>query len=214
MKHRLAIVLFMVLFPMTACAAERYYMVIFGIQDRLNRFNTAHTFGVFVRAVEEGDDPERFPLTVKIISWLPATDKVHLCRPAEAGRNHFLEESLSVPAADGRSITQWGPVEIEKELFERACRRADDLDHNRLLYKASDERLRKKGVATNCEHAVADIDTDDGFLRTGTGHGNRGSRLVANHLRRWAVGPVERDDLGWLGCRLGLTNFPIRMGKW
>lgn len=193
---------------------DRYYMSVFGVQDSLNRFTTAHTFGVFVHAKEEGDDPAQYPLNIRVISWLPASEKVYLFKKAEPGRNHLLEESLSVPAKEGRSIAQWGPVEIKKELFDRASVQVTALNQKKILYKAYDQGPRQKGIATNCEHAVSDIDTDHGLLPTGTAHGFRGSRMVALHLRRWVLGPLEHPELIWLEKRLGLTQFPIRKGHW
>lgn len=190
---------------LSAQAADRFYMTIFGVQDRINRFETAHTFGLFVRV----DDTAPEALETQLISWLPATGIVHLFARAEKGRNYPLDESLSEPAEDGRQITMWGPIEIKAELFERAKKRVADLESGRILYKAFDEFQRKTGLVTNCEHAVSDIDHDAGYLHTGTGHGNRGSRMVVRHLaKRWAIKPQVTHD--WLIPRLHLDEYPIR----
>src|SRR4051794_17139216 len=90
-----AIVVLMVCFcgfragPDSPCQ-DKYYAVVFGVQDRRNHFREAHSFATFVRARRQ---PVRI-LEQATISWLPASGTVDLRNPPEEGTNHPLKESL------------------------------------------------------------------------------------------------------------------------
>lgn len=175
-------------------------MITFGVQDRINSFVRAHTFAIFVR---EEDDR----LETKTISWLPKSNDVCLFCPAETGRNFSLEESIEDPVNDGRKVTAWGPYLIKEELYRRASAQIDFLESGKILFKAIDAPQRFHRIATNCEHAVSDVDIDSGYLHTGTKHGNSGTRAVTRHLRRWMI-PTQ-ENLSYLWKRLGLDKYPI-----
>jgi hypothetical protein len=44
------------------------------------------------------------------------------------------------------------------------------------------------GTASNCIHALSDIDTDTRLLETGTARGEAASYLVLEHLQRSVIG--------------------------
>ena len=192
-----------------ARAEEKYYAVIFGVQDGPNRFREAHSFATFVRA-------RRQPVQIleqATISWLPASGTVDLRNRAEKGTNHSLEKSLEL-VTSAQSIAQWGPFEIKKELFERAKKQEQFLSSGGTLYKAVDFSTRPAGVAVNCEHAISDIvrNPGDSFVRTGTARGHWGSFLVAGHLKDWMIEPNVVHD--WLDRPLGLDAYRIARKGW
>jgi len=61
--------------------------------------------------------------------------------------------------------------------------------------------------ASNCIHAVSDIDTDNGLFHLGREWGEAASRDVANHLRRWVNNPEKTYP--WVSERLEPRDFPI-----
>ena len=190
---------------------DKYYAIIFGEQDGGNRFCEAHTFATFVRVRLEVSGPE--VVDQATISWLPAAGKVKLFKRAERGRNYTLEESFAL-VKPGHSLAQWGPFEIQEELFDRAKKQAAFLSSGGVLYKAVDPFSRPAGVAVNCEHAVCDIGLWPGesIIRTGTAHGHHGSRLVATHLRSWMIEPGVSHD--WVNRSLKLEQYAIARGGW
>lgn len=192
-----------------ARAQEKYYTVIFGVQDGPNRFREAHSFATFVQARRE---PVRI-LDQATISWLPASGVVNLRNRAERGTNHTLKSSLEL-VTPAHTIAQWGPFEITQDLFQRAKRQAQFLERGGTLYKAVDLSTRSVGVAVNCEHAISDIVRNPGqpFVRTGTARGHWGSFLVAGHLRGSMIEPTVVHD--WLNEPLGLNAYRITKRGW
>src|SRR5438128_7610299 len=125
---------------------DRFYAIIFGVEDRFNRFNEAHTFATFVHVRHE---PQRILIMDQAtISWLPTSGIVRLRRRPEPGTNHSLKRSLE-DVKPRSTIAQWGPFEIQEELFHRAKKHAHFLDCGGLLYKAVDPVKRPRGIAVN-----------------------------------------------------------------
>jgi hypothetical protein len=192
-----------------AQAQDKYYAVIFGVQDAANRFNQAHSFATFVKA-------KRDPATIvdqATIRWLPASGIVDLKNRPERGTNHTLKNSFEI-VTRAQSVAQWGPFEIREELFDRAKRQEQHLKSGAILYKAVDLLTRSPGVAINCEHSISDIvrNPGDSFHRTGTARGHRGSFLVAEHLRPWMI---ESNTVHpWVEVPLGLGDFTIVKKSW
>lgn len=180
-------------------ASPRYYVTVFSHQDGKNTARNSHTWATFVQA--NGDEVEN----VQTISWGPANGNVVLLHKPERGRNRSLNESLNSAFARGLHVSQWGPFEIREELFQRAARKVQELESGRILYKVLDKKFRP-WVASNCFHAVADIDMDHGMVIFGTLHGDAASQLVVNHFSRWYY---SNQTHPWLNEKLGLTNLPI-----
>jgi hypothetical protein len=190
---------------------DTFYAIIFGEQDGPNRFREAHSFATFVRVRLQATGPEIVDQAT--ISWLPAAGRVKLFKRGERGRNYTLEESFAL-VKPGHSVAQWGPFEIQEELFDRAKKQAAFLSSGGILYKAVEPFSRPAGVAINCEHAICDIGRRPGepIVRTGTAHGHYGSYLVAMHLRSWMIEPGVVHD--WVGRSLTLDQYAIAKGGW
>jgi hypothetical protein len=201
--------LFSILAGSEARGQDKFYAVIFGVQDGANRFREAHSFATFVRARRE---PARI-VDQATISWLPASGIVNLRNRPERGTNHPLRESLEL-VTRAQSIAQWGPFEVKEELFDRAKKQEQLLKSGRVLYKAVDLTTRPNGMAINCEHSISDIvrNPGDPFVRTGTARGHHGSFLVAEHLRGWMIESNKVHD--WLNGPLGLDAYPIAKKGW
>ena len=211
MIRNIVIVGVLLLFAGSARGQDRFYAIIFGEQDGGNRCCQAHSFATFVRVRLAVAEPEIVDRAT--ISWLPAAGRVKLFKRAEPGTNYTLEQSLAM-VKPGHSLAQWGPFEIQEELFDRAKKQAAFLSSGGVLYKAVDPFSRPAGVAVNCEHAISDIGLRPGesIVRTGTAHGHHGSYLVAMHLRSWIIEPGVAHD--WVGRSLKLDQYAIAKGGW
>jgi hypothetical protein len=136
-------------------------------------------------------------------------DIVILRRRPELGANLDLQSSLRWAESMNSHVSMWGPYQIKKELYDRAVEQEARLNSGRVLYKALDRRFRP-GTASNCIHAVSDLDIDNGILHTGPGRGDEASNMVAQHLNRWIIDPEQTH--AWVASRLGLTDQPINQG--
>jgi len=181
-----------------------YYMTIFSAQANSRDPRRTHSFATFVKAARTGDAAKDSPIEIHTISWMPRSlDIVILRRRPELGVNLDLESSLRWAASKGSRVSMWGPYQINKELYDRAVAQEARLNSGFVLYKAIDRRFRP-GTASNCIHAVADLDTDNGLLRSGQGRGDAASRQVAQHLERWVINPEQSHT--WVASRLGLND--------
>src|SRR5438132_13033673 len=86
--------LFLLLAGSPVRGQDKYYAVVFGVQDGKNRCCEAHSFAHFVQVRQELAGPE--VVDEATISWLPAQGPVKLFKRAERGRNHTLKESLEI----------------------------------------------------------------------------------------------------------------------
>jgi hypothetical protein len=171
-----------------------YYMTIFSAQADSRDPRRTHSFATFVKAIGTGDSVKDSPIEVHTISWMPQSlDIVILRRRPEPGANLDLASSLRWAESRNCRVSMWGPYQIDRDLYDRAVRQEARLRSGRVLYKALDRRFRP-GMASNCIHAVSDLDIDHGLLRSGQGRGDAASRQVAH---------------AWVASRLGLTDRSV-----
>jgi hypothetical protein len=194
-----------------AALSIRYFLVMFGAQDAVNHARNSHTFATFVRAeIAPGEDLGNATLDVHTISWIPADyeetgDVCVLFCPVEEGRDFTLDETLAALEDNGRLVEYWGPVEIQRDLYDRAIARIGFLESGAVAYRANDRRTRdpaffgEPGGAINCMHAISDI---GGFLETGLDWGPPGSEDVLEFLSPWYLDPEETWPV--IAQRLGL----------
>lgn len=190
-----------------ARADEAYYMIIFGQQDASRQVDTAHTFATFVKARGEGPDRAKYRIESHTISWMPRSLDVKVLKRPEQGSNLTLKDTLDHSRKIKSGVSMWGPFAIKQELYERALRQEARLNKGDIGYKALDLRFRPN-EASNCIHAVSDIDTDKGLLETGTAHGDEASFMVLQHLGRWIVNPDQTHE--WVSQRLDLGKDIVR----
>ena len=106
----------------------------------------------------------------------------------------------------GARVSMWGPFAIEEELYDRALAQKARLESRAIQYKAVDEKFRPE-EASNCIHAVSDIDRDQGLLHVGRNWGEPASQLVVNHLKRWIINPRQTHQ--WVRDQIGLQDYPL-----
>jgi hypothetical protein len=190
-----------------ARADDRYFVVVFASQGDINLPRFSHTFATFIKASGQGPRPETYSLETHTISWSPASMVVRAVRfIPEPGVNLDLPASLRWAQTLGAHISRWGPFEIRKELYDMARAHIARLEAGAFEYKTLDLGVRPR-IASNCIHAVCDIDQEDGLLNTGVWYGEKASCLVVQHFRRWMINPDLTHT--WIYDRLGLKGLPI-----
>jgi len=181
---------------------ERTFAILFAYSGAQNKPKLSHTFATFVRTSGE---PGRLRVTDHCtISWLPQSGIISLARPAEAGTNLSLQDTLDLAEKQGLAMSYIGPFEVRDELFEKAAAQAARLERGELKYKAFDHYSRSE--AKNCIHAVSDLCDELGRLSTGTTHGLPATRLVARAFEPYYLGTempreVAHELLASLGVR-------------
>ncbi len=128
-----------------------------------------------------------------------------LRRMPEPGVNLDLSATLGWARSVGARVTMGGPYLIQKELYGRALAQEERLRSGRVQYKAVDRNFRPQ--ASNCIHAVCDIDTDNGLFHIGREWGETATRDVTNHLRRWIIDP--QNSYPWVSERLALKELQV-----
>ncbi len=206
MRHHISAGFFVLLTHLANCqhtfANDRYFMVVLASEARPRLPKLCHTFATFIK-LSETDNSESHKMEIKTISWLPASLDIRPLRlRPELGTNLDLKASLEFAKRQNAMVVGWGPLPIKKELYDRAVKQIDWLNAGRMSFVVLDRRFRGQG-ASNCMHAVSDIDVDQGFLNTGLAYGVPASQKVFNHLRRWAV-PSQED----FGPLLNLLDLP------
>jgi hypothetical protein len=193
--------------PNKVGAEDRYYLLMFASQSEPNVPRLAHSFATFVKTVEKENAPQELAES-HTISWLPENLSVELVRfnPVR-GTNLNLSESIRTANSLGTRVTMWGPVRIKKELYDMAIRQVDRLNRGEISYIAMDRRFRGQG-ASNCFHAVSDLDTMQPALNTGTAYGDAASQMVFEHFTPHVV--ASTGSLRWIADRLKLKPAEIR----
>ena len=188
-------------------AKESYYILVFASQAGGNQARLSHTFATFVKATGEHRVPEKDKIESHTISWFPRSLDIVVVRWwPEEGRNLGLRATLEWAESVGARVSMWGPFAIEEELYDRALAQKARLESRSIQYKAVDEKFRPE-EASNCIHAVSDIDRDQGLLHVGRNWGEPASQLVVNHLKRWIINPRQTHQ--WVRDQIGLQDYPL-----
>jgi len=192
-----------------AVAQSSYYMVIFASQPDSKEAWLSHTFATFVKAGRKMPSEQERIEEAHTISWMPRSrDIAILRRRPEQGTNLDLRETLRWAESVGARVYAWGPYRIEQELYERALRQEARLTSGAVLFKVIDEKFRPDS-ASNCIHAVTDIDMDNGLVHVGRQWGEAASGVAAEHLRRWIITPERKHP--WVVKQLGLSDSDLIM---
>ena len=165
---------------------DRYFIVPFAYQDKLNKPDFSHSFISVIRVFADNKQPGftsglrrgRFmnrDFEAFTISWLPhdfdknphlcvfdgigsrADPKKNECRPS-VGRSFRLDETLKLAVNVKNAVGMWGPYEIKKAAFDLGVKRKRLLDGGTIRYIADDRLYRKDRVAINCFHAMAGLE--------------------------------------------------------
>jgi len=190
--------------------AEPHYMLMFSSQGESLLPQVSHVFAAFVKTTAGGEMNDR-PVEAQCISWLPETLKVEpLHVTPEAGRNLSLAETIQWAKDMNARITMWGPFRIDQELYDMAIEQVERLNAKSVDYVMLDV-FRAGRRATNCIHAVCDLDTTQKTLGTGILYGEPASERILRHFERYIIPSSEPMD--WLVDRLGVRDGDIRQAE-
>ena len=188
-------------------AEERYYLLVFATQGEPNVPHLAHTFATFVKTNEKDGGAKELAET-HTISWLPSNLSVELRKLVPIrGANLSLAESVKLAQSMKTRVTLWGPVQVKKEFYDMAVQQVGRLNRGEISYVALDGRFRGRG-ASNCFHAVADLDATQSILNTGATYGDSASEMVFQFFRRHIV-PTSTPS-HWIAEKLNLKPNEIR----
>jgi hypothetical protein len=183
----------------------------FAAQTLVNRPVESHTWGAFVRETPIPNSQESELDDANIISWLPRTLVIEPFGGPEPGTNLDLPTTLKWAfEVKNRNVYAWGPFEIKEMLLEHAAERASQLEGGSVEYVMIDDAFfgSRPNKATNCIHAVSDLDLTSQLLFTGVEHGRSASQAVLNYFKRhgWVINPrVVHPDIA---TRLDLDKYP------
>jgi ABC-type phosphate/phosphonate transport system substrate-binding protein len=182
-----------------------YYLCVFAFDSEPRRPQHSHTFATFIKS--SGGAVE-----AHTISWLPRSQRIEVARiQSEPGMNLDLQQTLNFAREISARVYEWGPYRIRPELYERSLRQIDRLNSGRIQYKVLDGAWRPD-AASNCIHAVSDIDVDDGYLTVDGAFGSTASARVVEHFRGWLIQPGR--ERASIQEKLGLSGQPITHVAW
>jgi hypothetical protein len=175
-------------------AADRYYLIVFGSQTQPHSHRHTHTFALFIKTRTGDQDNQEAIAETKTISWMPRTLRIRLLsQTPEPGVNLSVEQSVRWARSVGADTWMWGPFEIGQELYRLADAQVARLEAGKIKYVCLDKQFRGTG-ATNCIHALTDLDTTQPALDTGNQSGNSGSQAAVDHLMKHVVSSEVSAD--------------------
>jgi len=173
--------------------------MMFAAQAEPNIPPASHTFALFAKVTGDKANPQIQALP---ISWMPADLQIEpLKRDPVPGKNFSIEESIKWAQTVNSRVSMWGPFPIKKELWEMAVVQAEKLNSGKMQYILLDARFRGKG-ASNCIHAVADMDGSQPAINTGVARGDEATKMVLSFFDPYIL--PGRDSNRWLVDRLGI----------
>jgi hypothetical protein len=182
--------------------ANRYYMIVLSAQAEPNIVRKSHTFAVFAQVSGQSGTTAAPSIQAQCISWMPRGLNIRpLLVDPVPGVNLDLMSTIRWANSVQARIELWGPYPIEKELYEKAVKRAQQLESGSLQYICLDRHFRTRD-ACNCIHAVSDLDDNQSLLETGTAHGFAAGEMVLDHFRKYVLPNKKPAD--WLLDRLDL----------
>jgi hypothetical protein len=195
-----------------APARDAYYLVVFAAQNgELAVDRASHDFAAFVHMdrslLAAPGRPAPGAVETVTISWLPARLPICVtCLEPVPGHNYGLRETLLIEERAGLRLSQWGPFEVDAELFAMAKAQREHLEAGGTSYIVWDRGWRPQ--ALNCIHAVSDVDTTRPPLATGVALGDAaGWALVRYFMPRVRDRPGGGERLRRI---LGVDDVPVQ----
>ena len=128
---------------------------------------------------------------------------------AEPGRNLTLEETLHWTAQNHMQVSLWGPYAIDEYFYGRVFNEYARFERGEYRYRAIDPP-RRGDIASDCIHAVTDIDQQDSRLTYLVARaGDAVTRKFVRVLDQRGRLKIPLEDTSWLEAALGLDRYPI-----
>jgi hypothetical protein len=191
---------------------ERYYVIMFGAQNRIRIPRFTHSWLTMVRVTQPPgcDQPV---IDEQTISWMPASLVIRpYSRSTEPGINLGLHETIAEVQKHHERISMWGPYEIWHGSWKRLVTQKAFLETGALAYQCSDSfgEAARLGNGCNCFHAISDVDpTYDRRQYPLFFFGDAASRNIVRQVaqRPILIHPEQTHD--WLIPALGLDCYHI-----
>ncbi|MBI1917665.1 MAG: hypothetical protein HYS12_23465 [Planctomycetes bacterium] len=165
----------------------------------------SHSFAAFVELTDCGSGQP--VLRSHVISWLPQSLDIRLFTLfPEPGVNLGLQATLRYVLDNGERVSMWGPYRIEKELYDRAMARIQELESGSVQYKTIDTGYSPARVS-NCIHAIGEIVGGARVRVASPGWGETASYALLLRMERWILD--DRKEHPWIEETLGLNDYPI-----
>ena len=197
--------------PTPARGGEWQYALIFGAQPSPKRIKYSHTWGTFVRVVQDDANPADVQLFAHTISFYPADLDVRpLAVTPEPGVNLDLNSTLALMRRNNAETTVWGPFLMRPEVYQRSLEVWSRIGSGAIEYRAIDSF--RKEVVTDCIHAVTAVDPD-----YGRGHyplirvGKSASRYIARQVVKRIDPDRTLPDQTWLIDALRLNRPSVEV---
>ena len=194
--------------PSQASATDFYFMTVYGAERPvINRPKYSHTWATFIHLKGEGNDLRRYRAHAFTISWVPRTLEVRpLDLRPEPGINLHLQDTLAYCDKNRAEISQFGPYQIQPELWTLAFKRLVHLESGEHQYRAADIINPRTEDVSNCIYAVLDLEHRDPAFRPVTlGFGVIGSAFVARRLSTYMIEP--KRTYPWVSEMIGVENY-------
>src|SRR5262245_16263259 len=193
--------------PTRGGAAEFYYVTVFGAQRDAITPCLTHCFATFSCAFGVGPCAESYRLESFTVSWMPRSLELKPWQLLpETGVNLDLYQTLKWTAYHGMRVSAWGPFQIDKELYDRACRQLAMLQSGEVEYKMIDTGFCSCRVA-NCSHAVGNIAGGPRRYVITPSYGETAGYYLAQRFSPWFVNACQVHD--WVYAGMGLSAAPI-----
>jgi ABC-type phosphate/phosphonate transport system substrate-binding protein len=180
--------------------SPEYYLCVFAFETVRRRATGSHTFATFIKSSAGS-------VEAHTISWFPRSKQVHVNRTrGEPGQNFDLKQTLGIARGLAARVYEWGPYRIRPEFYERGLRQIERLNSGRIQFKALDGAWRPD-TASNCMHAVSDVDAGDCLLTVDGAYGVPASARIVEYLSRWMIQPGRVHPS--IDEKLGLSGQPI-----
>jgi hypothetical protein len=190
-----------------ARADEFYYVLVFGSQQVPARATFSHSFAIFVKATGHGPCAESYQLEAHTISWAPQSLNVRIgALLPECGQNLDINRTMQWALCTGQRISEWGPYQICKELYDRALAQISLLESGCVRYKAVDSGF-PTDFASNCIHAISSVADGHRLRVLSPSFGETASYYVTRRFEPWIIDPCQKHD--WVFQRLGLEAYPV-----
>jgi hypothetical protein len=213
MKSSLCLACWLCFLPLVK-AEERYFTTIYSAQRPIiNLPQFTHTWVTFVK-LTRSHPQEKYQVETFTISWLPVTLEV---RPrkiiGEPGRNLTPRETIDWCHENRMEIRQFGPFEVQSELFELMRERHGQFERGEKKYRASDIiHLTGEEEASNCTYAVvAPVARQQRFRPVTLGFGYIAGAYVMRRYSDYILDDTHAEH--WVSELTGVETFrQMRLG--
>lgn len=194
--------------PSPLRAEEIYFTTVYSAQRPiLNLPHYTHTWATFVK-LRRDQPTDPYQVETFTISWLPETLVIKPRKiRGEKGVNLPPKETIAWCRENEMEIRQFGPFQIEKELFDLEKERWGVFERGERLYRASDIiNAPAEETSCNCTYAVAaPVARQQWFRPVTLGFGYVAGAYVIRRFDGYVLDDTKTHP--WVSDLIGVENF-------